>query len=38
MKVVNKNNKNNTILESLTLLGMLYIGWKAIELLILNLG
>ena len=26
------------ILEGLALLGMLYLGWKAIELLILNLG
>jgi len=26
------------IIEGLALLGMLYLGWKVIELLILNLG
>lgn len=26
------------IIDSLALVGMLYLGWKAIELLILNLG
>jgi hypothetical protein len=34
----NKKVIKQIIIEGLALLGMLYLGWKVIELLILNLG
>ena len=34
----NKKVIKKIILEGLALLGMLYLGWKVIEYLILNLG
>ncbi len=34
----NKKVIKKIILESIALVGMLYLGWKAVEYLILNLG